>query len=111
MPLVTERTVKRFYVNGKGFASKSSAYWHLAKRELLREIIREHFNGDPAFVEVVPMQKGTPEWTAMSRKYAVSTYDQDNCCPLDEDYWEFDTKRWHADIRKRAAEILSREEG
>lgn len=36
---VVERTVKRFYVDGRGFASRMKAYCHVAKRELEQQAI------------------------------------------------------------------------
>lgn len=105
-PLVIERTVRRFYVNGRGYASKAMAYYQLAKKELVAEFEAQY---GPF---VTPDGKG-PAYIAMTEKYAHTCLDcgeRGERCGCNSFGGSFNSNAWHADIRQRAKEIAARED-
>jgi len=120
MPQVIERTVKRYFVNGKGYASRSMAYYQLAKKQILDEVreefgeimkdgCREDGTYDYREGEFEPDPFNNPEvfkwpskaWVELGNRYTAF---------YGEDGTYFDRNAWHADIRNRAKELMERDE-
>lgn len=122
-PKVVERTVKRYFLNGKGYARKSDAYRDIAKSELKEQVEAilycKDFNAEDdqarfkawveAYAELFPLHDPTEATDEELYKWRGRGHSVDSptrACPFDESVWGYCRQCKREWLKQRTQELM-----